>query len=113
MSGARASSRRSTPKRDRASNASQTGIGFDFPFASTGSASRQSMTCLVARYVVSPLRIVLVRDRRAEERHHRITDVLLHRAAVVLELAPDVLPIRSNECADVLWIHSLRARRET
>ena len=32
------------------------------------------------------LGIVLVRDRRAEERHHRVADELLDRAAVALEL---------------------------
>jgi hypothetical protein len=33
-----------------------------------------------------PLRIVLVRDRRAEHRHHRVADELLDGAAPVLEL---------------------------
>src|SRR5436190_1043296 len=55
-SGDRASAR-STPYRERASTASQTATGADFPFASTDSASRYSITWLVARYVVSPTRI--------------------------------------------------------
>ena len=34
-----------------------------------------------------PLGIVLVRDRRAEDRHHRVADELLDRAAAALDLA--------------------------
>ena len=33
-----------------------------------------------------PFRIVLVRNRRAEQRHHRVADELLHRPAEALEL---------------------------
>ena len=35
-----------------------------------------------------PLRVVLVRDRRAEDCHHRIADELLHRSAETLDLLP-------------------------
>ena len=35
-----------------------------------------------------PLRVVLVRHRRAEHRHHRVSDELLDRAAEPLELLP-------------------------
>ena len=38
------------------------------------------------------LGVVLVRDRRAEQRHHRVADELLHRAAVALELARGAAP---------------------
>ena len=38
------------------------------------------------RRTYGALRIVLVRDRRAEERHHRVADELLHGATEALEL---------------------------
>ena len=41
------------------------------------------------------LGIVLVRGRRAEERHHRIADELLDGAAVALELGADALVVRA------------------
>ena len=47
----------SDPNRERASSASQTGTGSAFPFASTGGASRYSITREVALYVVSSTRI--------------------------------------------------------
>ena len=41
-----------------------------------------------------PLGIVLVRDRRAEHRHHGVADELLHGAAAVLELRPQPFVVR-------------------
>src|SRR5262249_34515724 len=52
------------------------------------------------------LGVVLVRDGRAEERHHRIADELLHRPAVALELAPYMRVVRIEKRADVLWIEA-------
>ena len=41
------------------------------------------------------LGIVLVRGRRAEERHHRVADELLDGAAVALELGAHALVVRA------------------
>ena len=41
------------------------------------------------------LGIVLVRHRRAEDRHHRVADELLDRAAEALDLAGDTFVIRA------------------
>src|SRR5205085_11230343 len=38
--------------------------------------------------------VILVRDRRTEQRHHRIADELLYRAAEPFELAPQALVVR-------------------
>ena len=59
-----------------------------------------------------PFGVVAVRDRRAEDAHHGIADELLHAASVALELAADVRVVRHEECADILGIELLRARRE-
>ena len=58
------------------------------------------------------LGIVLVRRRRAEERHHRVADELLDRAAVPLELGADALVVGAEDRLDVLRVERLRARRE-
>jgi hypothetical protein len=58
------------------------------------------------------LRVVLVRDRSAEQGHDRIPDELLHRPAEALKLVTEVLPVRRQERAHVLRIHPLSARRE-
>ena len=60
----------------------------------------------------SPLGIVLVCRRRAEERHHRVADELLDRAAVPFELGADALVVRPENRLDVLRVERLRARRE-
>jgi hypothetical protein len=57
-------------------------------------------------------RIVLVRDRSAEERHDGVADELLDRAAEALELAAQPLVVTAEEAADVLGIHRLRAVSE-
>ena len=41
-----------------------------------------------------PLGVVLVRDRRAEERHHRVADELLDRSAETLELGAQMRVVR-------------------
>jgi hypothetical protein len=169
----------STPSRERTCTASQTGIGSDFPFPTTGSCSAYSTTSRVARYVVSPTstpftgasslqpgsrvddvacchplalggprteqderlagvdgdahlqvvllarpvadgegganrpqRVVVVCDRRPEERHHRVADELLHGAAALLELATQPLPVRREHGADILRIELFRPRGE-
>src|SRR5438045_835228 len=56
------------------------------------------------------LRVVLARHGRAEERHHRIADELLDRAAVALELAADALPEAVEQPPHVLGIELLRPR---
>ena len=58
------------------------------------------------------LGVVLVRGRRAEERHHRVADELLDGAAVALELGADALVVGTQERFDVLGIHRLRPRGE-
>jgi len=56
-----------------------------------------------------PLRIVLMRRRRTEERHHRVADELLDRAPVALELVLEAGLIGDEERGDVLGIHLLGA----
>ena len=57
------------------------------------------------------LGIVLVRGRRAEERHHGVADELLDGAAVTLELRADALVVRAEERLDVLGVQRLGAWR--
>ena len=59
-----------------------------------------------------PQRVVVVRDRGPEERHHRVADELLHGPAALLELAAQPLPVRREHGADILRIELLRARGE-
>ena len=54
-----------------------------------------------------PLRIILMRDRRPEHRHHRIPDELLHRPAEPLQLGPQPRVIRRQQRPDVLRVHLL------
>ena len=58
------------------------------------------------------LGVVLVRGRRAEERHDRVADELLDGAAVALELGADALVVGAQDRLDVLRIHRLGLRRE-
>jgi hypothetical protein len=60
----------------------------------------------------SALRIVLARDRRTEQRHHRVADELLHRPASALELVTQALVVRREDSLDVLRIEPLGRRRE-
>ena len=50
------------------------------------------------------LGVVLVRDRRAEDGHHRVADELLDRAAVPLELVAHARVVGLEAGADVLRI---------
>ena len=56
--------------------------------------------------------VVLVRDRGAEDRHHRVADELLDGAAEALELVPEAGVVRAEQRAHLLGIHLLGARRE-
>jgi hypothetical protein len=58
-----------------------------------------------------PLGVVLVRDRRAEHRHHGVADELLHRAAEPLELLPQPPVIRPDPRPHVLGIGGVRRGR--
>ena len=58
------------------------------------------------------LRVVLVRDGGAEERHHRVTDELLDGAAVALELGAEAFVVGPEQRLDVLGVELLRALRE-
>jgi hypothetical protein len=58
------------------------------------------------------LRIVLVCNRRAEERDHGVADELLDRPAPALQLVTQALVIRREHGLHVLGIEPLRLRRE-
>jgi hypothetical protein len=60
-----------------------------------------------------PLRIVLVRHRRTEQRHHRIADELFYRPAETLQFRAQPHVVRMENRLDVLWIELLRPRRES
>ena len=49
---------------------------------------------------------------RAEHRHHRVADELLHRAAEALELVAQARVVGPQQRAHLLGIHLLGARRE-
>jgi len=57
-------------------------------------------------------RIVLVRDGRAEDGHHGVTDELLDGPTALLELRAQPLVIRTENRLDVLRVERLRARSE-
>jgi hypothetical protein len=59
-----------------------------------------------------PLRIVAVRDRRAEDGHHRIADELLDDAAVLLDARLYLRVVELERVADVLRVGAVRPRRE-
>ena len=56
-----------------------------------------------------PLGVVLMDDGGTEDRHHRVADELLHRAAVALDLPAQARVVRPHGRADVLGIGGLRA----
>ena len=58
------------------------------------------------------LGVVLLRDRRAPDRHHRVADELLDRAAVALDDAPGRVEVAGEQLADVLGVAPLGERRE-
>ena len=57
------------------------------------------------------LGVVLVRDRCAEDGHHRVADELLDRAAVPLELGAELRVVRRERRADVFGVEPFRACR--
>jgi hypothetical protein len=59
------------------------------------------------------LGVVLVRDRRAENRHHVVADVLVDGAAEALDLVAQAAQAALHEALDRLGIHLLRHRRVT
>jgi len=58
------------------------------------------------------LGVVLVRRRRTEDRHHRVADELLDRAAEALDLRLDLGVVRAQHRPHVLGIGLVRARGE-
>ncbi len=58
------------------------------------------------------LRVVLVRDRRPEHRHHGIPDELLHRPAEPLQLLPQARVIRTDPSPDILRVGDVGGRSE-
>ena len=59
-----------------------------------------------------PLRVVLVRHRRTEDRHHRIADELLHRPAEPLDLLPEPSVIGAQPRPHVLRVDRFRGGRK-
>ena len=60
-----------------------------------------------------PQRIVLVRERDAEDRHHRVPDELLHRSAVALDRASHLVEVGEHHLAHALGVDALAQRRRT
>ena len=58
------------------------------------------------------LGVVLVRDRRAPDGHHRVADELLDRAAVALDHLAREVEVARQRVADVLRVTLLGERRE-
>ena len=56
------------------------------------------------------LRVVLVRDRRTEQRDDRVADELLDRAAEALQLGPEAGVVRREPRSNVLRVHVLGLR---
>ena len=73
------------------------------------------LLCPVADHQCSSdgtLGVAFVRERSAEDAHHRIADELLDRAAETLQLGLDVRMVMGEEPGDVLGIHLLGLRGE-
>ena len=60
----------------------------------------------------STLRIVVVSRRSAEESHYRVSDELLHRAAVALQVRAHSLVVRAEDRPHVLRVELLGLRSE-
>ena len=58
------------------------------------------------------LGVVLVRDRSAEHRHHRVPDELLDRPAVALDLLPQARVVGADARAHVLGVGGIRGGGE-
>ena len=61
----------------------------------------------VERRPDGPLGVVLLRDRRAPDRHHRVADELLHRAAVALDHVRARVEVAREELARLLGVAGL------
>ncbi len=59
-----------------------------------------------------PLGVVLARDGRPPDRHHRVADELLDRPAVALDHLPRGVEVAREELAHLLRVTILRQRRE-
>jgi hypothetical protein len=59
-----------------------------------------------------PLRVVLVGDRSAEQRHHRVPDELLHRPPIALQVGPQPSVVGGEQAPDVLDVQPLRPAGE-
>ena len=55
------------------------------------------------------LGVVLVGDRRTEDRHYRVTDELLDRSAEALDVGLDPLVVGAERCSDVLGVGAVGA----
>ena len=58
-----------------------------------------------------PESVVLLRARKAEDRHDRVTDVLLDRPAVLLQSTAHLVEIAGHDLANRLRVQALRHRR--
>ena len=74
-------------------------------------AQRPELLADLRRRAHRAQRVVLVRDRDAEHCHHRITDELLHGAAVPLDDHPDLLEVAAHRPPHRLWVEPLAERR--
>ena len=83
------------------------------PVATAARTERSSPCCVLSSSIRfdgpqgrphRPFGIVLVRDRCAEDRHHPVTDELLHVAADALNLVLDAGVVRTQHRAHVLGI---------
>ena len=57
------------------------------------------------------LGVVAARDRHPPDRHHRVADELLDRAAVAVDHRPGEVEVAAEQVADVLDVAALRERR--
>ena len=82
------------------------------PIRTSSSPSSASASRIASAGPDGALRVVLVRDGRAEDGHHRVADELLDRAAEALELRAHARVVGLEKAPHVLGVHPLRARGE-
>ena len=66
----------------------------------------------VQRGIESALRVVLMRDRRAEDRHHRVAHELLHKAVIAHDRLGERIEQRILESAHLFRVEALSERGE-
>ena len=66
----------------------------------------------IERRAHGPLSVVLGRGRRPPHGHHRVSDELLHRAAVQLDQPPARIEVARKKVSHLLRVTGLRQRRE-